>query len=73
MCHGYALEFVLNSILAEEKNFKNYGLPKFASGPPLALLKVGMTKISENHETLSVVQHVGLHVEFSSMESSSGL
>ena len=34
------------------------------------LLKVGLTKILGDHETLSIVRHVGLHVHFSSMKSS---
>ena len=37
------------------------------------LLEVGMTKIPRDHETLSIVRHVGLHVDCSSMESSLGL
>ena len=37
------------------------------------LLEVGLTKISGDHETLSIVRHVGLHVDFSFMESSLSL
>ena len=37
------------------------------------LLEVGLMKIPGDHETLSVVRHVGLHVDFSSKESSLGL
>ena len=37
------------------------------------LLKVGLTKIPEDHETLSTVRYVGLHVDFSSTKSSLGL
>ena len=37
------------------------------------LLKAGLLKISGDHETLFIVCHVGLHVDFSSMKSSSGL
>ena len=37
------------------------------------LLEVGMTKFFGDHETLSIVRHVGLHVDFSSMMSSLGL
>ena len=33
-------------------------------------LEVGLTKIMEDHETLSIVRHVGLYVHFSSMKSS---
>ena len=32
------------------------------------LLEVGLTKIPGDHETLSIVRHVGLHVDFSSMK-----
>jgi hypothetical protein len=35
--------------------------------------EVGLTKIQGDHETLSIVCHVGLHVDFSSMKSSLGL
>ena len=37
------------------------------------LLKVGMTKIPGDQETLSIVHHVGLYVDFSSIKSSLGL
>ena len=37
------------------------------------LLKVGLMEVSGDHETLSVVRQVGLHVDFSSMKSSLGL
>jgi hypothetical protein len=37
------------------------------------LLEVGLTKVPGDHETLSIVCHVGLHVDFSSMKSSLGL
>ena len=37
------------------------------------LLEVGLTQIMGDHETLSIVCHVGLRVDFSSMKSSSGL
>jgi hypothetical protein len=37
------------------------------------LLEVGLTKIPGDHETLSIVRHVGLHVDFSSMKSSLAL
>ena len=36
------------------------------------LLEVGLTKISGDHESLSIVRHVGLHVDLSSMKSSLG-
>ena len=34
------------------------------------LLEVDLTIIPEDHETLSIVRHVGLHVDFSSTKSS---
>ena len=37
------------------------------------LLEVRQTKIPGDHETLSIVRHVGLHVDFSSMKSPLGL
>ena len=37
------------------------------------LLEVGLTKIPGDHETLSIVRHVRLHVDFSSMKFSVGL
>ena len=37
------------------------------------LLEVGLMEIPGNHETLSIIRHVGLHVDFSSMKSSLGL
>ena len=37
------------------------------------LMEVGLMKILGDHETLSIVHHVGLHVDFSSMNSSLGL
>ena len=37
------------------------------------LLEVGLMKIPGDHETLSTVRHVGLHVDFSSMKSYLGI
>jgi hypothetical protein len=37
------------------------------------LLEMGLTKNPWDHETLSIVHHIGLHVEFSSMKSTLGL
>ena len=37
------------------------------------ILEVGLPKIPGDHETLSIVRHVGLHVDISSMKSSFGL
>ena len=52
------------------KNIKKiHGLPEIASGPPLG---GGLTKIPGDHETLSIIRHVGLHVDFPSMKYSLG-
>jgi hypothetical protein len=37
------------------------------------LLEVSLMKNLGDHETLSIVRHVGLHVDFSSMKSYLGL
>ena len=37
------------------------------------LQEVGLTKIPGDHDTLSIVRHVGFHVDFSRMKSSLGL
>ena len=37
------------------------------------LQEVGLTYIPGGHDTSSIICHVGLHVEFSSMKSSLGL
>ena len=37
------------------------------------LLEVGLTKIPGDHETLSIVRHVELHLDFSSMKFSMGI
>ena len=37
------------------------------------LLEVNLTQILGNHETLSKVHHLGLHVDFSSTKASLGL
>jgi hypothetical protein len=51
ICHAICLEISLVGI----NILKTHGL----------LLKVGLLKIPEDHETLSKVRHVGLHVDFS--------
>ena len=37
------------------------------------LLEVDPTKFTGDHETLSIVPHVGLHIDFSSIKSFLGL
>ena len=46
---------------------KSHGLLEFALGLPR------LTEIPGDHETLCIVHHVGLYVDFSSMKSSLGL
>ena len=65
----YVLEFIMESIL------KFVMLKKYIQTIMVSqnlhqahLLEVGLTKIPEVHETLSIVCHVGLHVDFSSMK-----
>ena len=38
--------------------------------PPSHLFEVGLMNTLGDHEALSIVHHVGLHVDFSSMKSS---
>ena len=54
----YVLESVEDSTLQS--------IPKFV------LLEKVFKEIPGDHETLSIVHHVGLHVDFSSMKSSLG-
>ena len=71
---GFVLKFspkyVLKSIMLKSV-LKNQGLPKFALGPPLG--GSPDENSGRDHETLSIVRHVGLHVDSPSMKSSSGL
>jgi hypothetical protein len=56
----YALQYVLKSIVLEKimvsRNFRQ-----------THLLEVGLTQILVDHSPLSIVRHVGLHVDFSSI------
>ena len=61
----YVMEFALQSIMLK-RNHKN-------SWSPGICVEVGLTKIMGDHETLSIVCHVELHIDFSSMKSSLGL
>ena len=70
----FVMEFALQSI------FKFVMLEKYFEKVMVSwnlcqahLLEVGLTKSLGDHETLSIVRHVGLHVDFSSMKSSLGL
>ena len=66
ICHAICLEICLARI----NILRTHNLLECVS---CSLLKVGLTKIPGDHETLSIVRHVGLHVDFSSMKSSLGL
>lgn len=46
--------------------FYGHDMPKFVSGQAY-LLEVGMMQILTDHETLSIISHVRIHVHFSSM------
>ena len=61
----YALKYVLLKNIKKIKVSRNLRQTH--------LLEVGLTKIPGDHETLSIIRHVGLHVDFSSMKSSLGL
>ena len=70
----YVLESALQSILKStmlEKIFKKVMVSRKLL--QTHLLEVGRTKILGDHETLSIVRHVGLHVDFPSMKSSLGM
>ena len=66
---GFVLESALKFVML--KNNKNFMV--FLNLRQAHLLEVGLTKIPRDHETLSIVRHVDLHVDSSSMESSLGL
>jgi hypothetical protein len=65
----FSLQFILKSVLLE----KNMNKASLLNLRQAHLLEVGLTKILGDHETLSIVHHVGLHVDFSSMKFSLGL
>ena len=70
----FILEYALQSLL--KSNLLGNILKKIMVSRNLCqahLLKVGMTKIPRDHETLSIVRYVGHHVDFSSMRSSLSL
>ena len=69
------MKSALKSVLLKEKKRKEK-LKKIMVSRNLRqahLLEVGLTKIPGDHETLSIIRHVGLHVDFSSMKSYLGL
>ena len=53
----FALHYVMKIVMLENNNKESHGLME-------------LVKIPGDHETLSIVHHVGLHVDFSSMKSS---
>jgi len=63
----YAMQYVM---LENIDFFLSWSLGIFVRA---LLLELGLTKIPGDHETLSIINHVGLHVDFSSMKSSLGL
>ena len=62
------MKFVL---LEEEKNKNKVMVSQNLRQPHL--LKVDLTNTPRDHETLSIVRHVGLHIDFSFVKSSLGL
>jgi len=64
------LEYAMTSTLLE-KHIKKVIVSR--NSRQAHLLEVALTKIPGGHETLSVVCHVGLHVDISSVKSSLGL
>ena len=62
----FALQYILKSVLLEKifKKSVSWNLRQ------AHLLKVVLKKIPGDHETLSIVRHVGLHVDFSYMKFS---
>ena len=67
------MKFALKSILLREKKRLKKKFMVSRNLRQADLLEVGLMKITGDHETLSIVHHVGLHVDFSSMKSSLGL
>ena len=66
----YVIEYVLKFVLLDkllEKIMVSWNLCH------AHLLEVGMMQTPGDHETVSIVCHVGFHVDFSSMKSSLGL
>ena len=61
------LQFVLKYVMLD-KTFKKITVS--LSLCLAHLLEVGRMKILRDRETLSIVRHVGLHIDFSSMKSS---
>ena len=67
-----ASHFVLN--ICTPLNEVNYAKKMVSHNLRQAhILEVGLTKIMGDHEILSIVRHVGLHVDFSYMKSSLGI
>ena len=66
VCHAICLEICLVG-----KNIKKVMVSQNVR--QAHLLEVGLTQIPVDHAPLSIVRHVGLHVTFSSTNSSLGL
>ena len=65
-CLGICPEIYLEICHAEEDKIKLMVSQNLLQAHPLG---VGLPRIPGDHETLSIVRHVGLHVDFSSMKS----
>ena len=66
----FVMRFVMKFVMLETILKNCHGLLEFVLGSPLG---GGLTKIQGDHETLSIVRHVGLHVDFSSIKFFWGL
>ena len=74
ICPGYYLEIcfrIYHAIYHVGKNIKE--VMDSRNLCQIHLLEVDLMKILRDHETLSIVRHVRLHVDFSSMKTSLGL
>jgi hypothetical protein len=66
----YSLQYVLKFVMLE-KYIKKVMVSQNLRHTHL--LEVGLTKIPGDHETLPIVRHKRLHIDFSSMKSSLSL
>ena len=66
----YILEFALKFVWLKKYITK---IMVSRNLPQTHLLEVGLTEIPRHHETVSIIRHGGLHVDFPSMKFSLGL
>jgi hypothetical protein len=66
----FALQYVLKFVMLEKNIEKNMVSRNFRQ---THLLEVGLKQIPVDHAPLSIVRHVGLHVDFSSTNFLGGL